>query len=73
MTTLDDKLLGEKTHYYCSSSEDEGDRDEPKTSKAKTPVVKTPVDPPKDMTHWSGNSANTGPKGKLTLCDFIIA
>ncbi|OQV24436.1 putative Phosducin-like protein [Hypsibius exemplaris] len=23
MTTLDDKLLGEKLHYYCSSSEDE--------------------------------------------------
>lgn len=25
MTTLDDKLLGEKTHYYCDSSEDEDD------------------------------------------------
>ena len=24
MATLDDKLLGEKLHYYCSSSEDEG-------------------------------------------------
>ncbi|KAH9408680.1 hypothetical protein TYRP_010948 [Tyrophagus putrescentiae] len=23
MTTLDDKLLGEKTHYYCDSSDDE--------------------------------------------------
>jgi hypothetical protein len=23
MATLDDKLLGEKTHFYCSSSEDE--------------------------------------------------
>ena len=23
MATLDDKLLGEKLHYYCSSSEDE--------------------------------------------------
>ncbi len=28
MATLDDKLLGEKLHYYCSSSEDEGDDDE---------------------------------------------
>ena len=27
MATLDDKLLGEKLHYYCSSSEDEGDSD----------------------------------------------
>ena len=25
--SLDDKLLGEKTHYYCSSSEDEGEED----------------------------------------------
>ena len=25
MSTLDDKLLGEKLHYYCSSSEDESD------------------------------------------------
>lgn len=66
MATLDDKLLGEKTHYYCSSSEDEGDRDEPRTSKAKRPVVKE-AEPPKDMTHWSGNSANTGPKGNRTL------
>ena len=23
MATLDDKLMGEKLHYYCSSSEDE--------------------------------------------------
>ena len=27
MCTLDDKILGEKTHYYCSSSEDEDDKD----------------------------------------------
>ena len=25
MATLDDKLMGEKLHYYCSSSEDEAD------------------------------------------------
>ncbi len=28
MATLDDKLLGEKLHYYCSSSEDEGEDDD---------------------------------------------
>lgn len=28
MTTLDDKLLGEKLQYYYSSSEDEGSDDE---------------------------------------------
>ena len=27
MWTLDDKILGEKAHYYCSSSEDEDDKD----------------------------------------------
>lgn len=27
MCTLDDKILGEKTHYYCSSSEDEDEKD----------------------------------------------
>ncbi len=26
--SADDKLLGEKVHYYCSSSEDEGDDDD---------------------------------------------
>lgn len=28
MATLDDKLLGEKLHYYCSSSEDENEPNE---------------------------------------------
>ncbi|CAF4439402.1 unnamed protein product, partial [Adineta steineri] len=28
MVTLDDRLLGEKLQNYCSSSEDEGDRDD---------------------------------------------
>ena len=28
MATLDDKLLGEKLHYYCSSSEDEDEDEE---------------------------------------------
>jgi len=28
MATLEDKILGEKRDYYCSSSEDEGKEDE---------------------------------------------
>ena len=46
--SLDDKLLGEKAHYYCSSSEDEDDRDEeeegeePKQSKAEAPEAEPP-------------------------------
>ena len=27
MATLDDKLMGEKLHYYCSSSEDEDEQE----------------------------------------------
>lgn len=40
MSTLDDKLLGEKTHYYCSSSEDE-DETAPKSSSKTTSVIRS--------------------------------
>ena len=53
MATLDDKLLGEKLHYYCSSSEDEdGDKEEPSTSQENTIQL-------------NPNEHNTGPKGVL--------
>ena len=35
----DDKLLGEKTHYYCSSSEEE-DNSEPEDDKGEEGAVK---------------------------------
>ena len=61
MATLDDKLLGEKLHYYCSSSEDEGEDSEcggagagPSSGLATT-----------TSTEWDGSSANTGPKGVI--------
>jgi predicted RecB family endonuclease len=62
MATLEDKLLGEKTNNYCSSSEDE---DGPDASGVKF----TPADE-KDKaisggTAWTGSSANTGPKGVI--------
>jgi predicted RecB family endonuclease len=62
MATLEDKLLGNKAHNYCSSSEDE---DGPDASGVKF----TPADP-KDQaisggTNWTGSSANTGPKGVI--------
>jgi len=65
MATLDDKLLGEKLHYYCSSSEDEGDsenEDEPRqpSSSSNTALVQTP-----GTSDWDGVSSNTGPKGVL--------
>jgi len=58
MATLDDKLLGEKLHYYCSSSEDEVENDDeinepqPINQNHSVPVEK-----------WEGKSCNTGPKG----------
>ena len=51
--TMDDKLLGEKPHYYCSSSEDE---DEPGPS----------AQPPPPTTGGAGGGVtNTGPKGVI--------
>ena len=54
MATLDDKLLGEKLHYYCSSSEDEGE-DKESTARESVPPV----------TSDGGASINTGPKGVI--------
>ncbi len=64
MTTLEDKILGEKLENYCSSSEDEADYedadDEPSNSKpASDPSAPTYAE------NWSGSSANTGPKGVI--------
>lgn len=71
MATLEDKIMGEKLEYYCSSSEDEkeGSDDEgsdggAKASKASVPKLVQP-DLKQDMTHFQGNSANTGPKGEI--------
>lgn len=54
MATLDDKLLGEKLHYYCSSSEDEGEDKEP-SEKCTGPTT----------SNDGGASMNTGPKGVI--------
>lgn len=71
MATLEDKIMGEKLEYYCSSSEDEKEEDDEggdsdggaRAPKASVPQVVQP-DLKQDMTHWQGNSANTGPKGE---------
>lgn len=57
--SLDDKLLGEKTHYYCSSS-DEGsnDEDNDKLGDEAAGVPSGPeVEPPK-MERYSGTCTN---------------
>ncbi|CAD5123540.1 DgyrCDS11880 [Dimorphilus gyrociliatus] len=56
--SLDDKLLGEKAHYYCSSSEDEGESE----NLAGGPD-KGLQEPP--MNELKEYATNTGPKGVI--------
>uniref|UniRef100_UPI003AAFBE56 phosducin-like protein n=1 Tax=Centroberyx gerrardi TaxID=166262 RepID=UPI003AAFBE56 len=64
MTTLDDKILGEKLQYYYSSSEDEGSDNEDDEGERKTirdpSVVEAEIDYSPD-----GSAVNTGPKGVI--------
>ncbi|KAG5682080.1 hypothetical protein PVAND_011462 [Polypedilum vanderplanki] len=57
---LEDKILGEKAQYYCSSSEDE-DANEPVVCRdeATAPTLQN------NMSHFTNNSTNTGPKGVI--------
>ena len=56
---MDDKLLGEKVHYYCSSSEDEGEEDDERSGDeaqhqpANTAEVSSP-----EINDYSGHSTN---------------
>jgi len=71
MATLEDKILGNKLHNYCSSSsegEDSGDENSGEDSGAaalpeqgRSPIVSSSCEPSK----WDGVSTNTGPKGVL--------
>ncbi|XP_014674841.1 PREDICTED: phosducin-like protein [Priapulus caudatus] len=76
MATLDDKILGEKLQYYCSSSEDEdegeekpeeGDDDNRERDRCKN--VKRPQFVPdakvNEYEAYKGTSVNTGPKGVI--------
>ena len=66
MCTLDDKLLGEKVHNYCSSSEGEDNDDDDDAARGgkgegdgSEAVIAPPAAPPQ------GRKYNTGPKGVL--------
>lgn len=71
MATLEDKILGNKLHNYCSSSEGEDSGDEENSredsgaaalpDKGRDSVVPSSCEPSK----WDGVSTNTGPKGVL--------
>ncbi|XP_022532142.2 phosducin-like protein [Astyanax mexicanus] len=64
MTTLDDKILGEKLQYYYSSSEDEESDHEEDEGQSKTirdqEVLEAEIEYSPD-----GSAVNTGPKGVL--------
>lgn len=60
MATLEDKILGEKLHNYCSSSEDEYESDN-ETAKQEEKESASLPEPNK----WEGTATNTGPKGVI--------
>nr|KAF6416287.1 hypothetical protein HJG59_009538 [Molossus molossus] len=63
MTTLDDKLLGEKLQYYYSSSEDEdSDHEDEDGGRGALANCSMPVDA---ELAGEGISINTGPKGMI--------
>lgn len=59
MTTLDDKLLGEKLQYYYSSSEDEGSDNEDGERENKT-IRDANVEEPEIDYSADGSAVNTG-------------
>ncbi|XP_042334162.1 phosducin-like protein [Sceloporus undulatus] len=63
MTTLDDKLLGEKLQYYYSSSEDEDSEKEDKDEEPHS--LHDPTEPTEMMLSSDGSAVNTGPKGVI--------
>ena len=63
MASLDDKLLGIKSHYYCDSGS-ESDNDSSDEKEPSDTAVLEELSPPVE-TEWNGLSKNTGPKGVL--------
>ncbi|XP_014248350.1 phosducin-like protein [Cimex lectularius] len=63
MTTLEDKILGEKKHYYCSSSESGDESDDGSDNEVEARSVEVPSLP--EVNKWDGVSSNTGPKGVI--------
>ncbi|KAM8827960.1 phosducin-like protein isoform 1-T2 [Spinachia spinachia] len=64
MTTLDDRILGEKLQYYYSSSEDEGSDNEEEDGENKT-IRDANVEEPAIEYSADGSAVNTGPKGVI--------
>lgn len=68
MSTLENKILGEKLHYYCSSSSEDEENDSADSDKEiedeKYPQIITDSIEP-SFSEWDGTSSNTGPKGVI--------
>ncbi|XP_059152172.1 phosducin-like protein [Physella acuta] len=68
---LDDKLLGEKVHYYCSSSEDDSDNnnsdieDEKEEKNIHPTIREAPFSSDSLQAENNGIVTNTGPKGVI--------
>ncbi|XP_034947209.1 phosducin-like protein [Chelonus insularis] len=67
MSTLEDKILGEKKEYYCSSSEDEDDShdDSEIEENANADLQNISCSEMNNIDTWNGTCSNTGPKGVL--------
>lgn len=69
MATLEDKILGEKREYYCSSSsEDENDSTDLDKQQKRQPNFGDNVQHNSAKANeWKGVSSNTGPKGVIRV------
>lgn len=67
MSALEDKLLGEQTYGYCSSSESEAEKSEEENESDELPgaKVRSANTGTSDIREWDGSSSNTGPKGVI--------
>ncbi|XP_014470824.1 PREDICTED: phosducin-like protein [Dinoponera quadriceps] len=64
MSTLEDKILGEKLQYYCSSSSEDEENDTGESDK-EFDDIKYTEDTAQYASEWDGTSNNTGPKGVI--------
>lgn len=66
MATLEDKILGEKLQYYCSSSEEsDGENSDSDSEGPKKPGPGAEGASLPEPNKWEGTSTNTGPKGVI--------
>lgn len=65
MATLEDKILGEKLHNYCSSSEEDSGEDSDSENGKKSNKEAEPAASLPEANKWEGTSTNTGPKGVI--------